>query len=234
MRKLLIALALIPINAQSMSFYHKDTDWNFGIRSYEQQDVKWTKENDNRFLEFKLDGGRIGNGATDAQNRHGAPFWERNEFVGEQRMGRNKSYSVSFQFRIVQGFKGERETFFQVHSWDNHCPVYPQIMLKFDNGRLQIDALNERKFHTVTKLDTRVDDVVNQWIDMKMTAEPAGTDTVKYTFSGNIFGKESVSVIANLYDCSNQMLKFGIYRPGRSTGINDTSIIQFDKIQVNK
>lgn len=233
MKRLIPFLFLTSSVWAGPAHYHKDSDWNFGLHSYHRQDVQWSKEGDNRFLEFKLDGGSPGHGSGDNVRRNGAPFWERNEYTGESRMGRNTPYSVSFQFRIVKGFQGKRETFFQVHSWDHSCPLYPQLMVKFDLGQLSLHPLNDQGFHRPVYLDTYVTDIANKWVEVKMTAEPVDKDHVKYTFSGELFKKE-VSVIATLHECSNQNLKFGIYRPGGEDKLNDTSIIQFDKIQVKK
>jgi hypothetical protein len=232
--KRLIPFLFLVSTAYAGTTYHKDSDWNFGLQSYHRQDVKWASEKDNKFLEFRLEGGTAGHGSGDNVKRHGAPFWERNEYTGESRMGRNNPYSVSFQFRIVKGFNGNRETFFQVHSWDQSCPLYPQLMMKFDQGKLSLHPLNDQGFHKPVYVDKHVDEVFNKWVEVRMTAEPVDKDHVKYTFDGELFNNTPVSVVATLHECSNQNLKFGIYRPGKEQGINDTSIIQFDKIQVNK
>lgn len=228
-----ILILAVMTQAKAAQTYHKDTDWNFGLVSYHKQDVTWTSENGNRFIEFKLEGGRPGHGTGDGNRRHGAKYWERNEYTGERRMGKNNPYELTFEFRIIEGFNGKGETFFQVHSWDQHCQYKPQIMVKFDNSRLRIYSKIKNEQHRVTQVDANVDDFKRKWTQFKVVAMPVNEDLVQYEFSGPLF-KNSVVVTAHLDDCSNQNLKFGIYRPGPESGRNETSIIQFDKIQLTK
>jgi hypothetical protein len=148
-------------------------------------------------------------------------------------MGKNNPYELIFEFRIIEGFNGSKETFFQVHSWDQHCQYKPQIMVKFDNSQLQIYSKIKNERHRVTQIDTDVEDFKGKWTRFKMVAAPVSENLVRYEFSGPLF-KRNVVVTAHLDDCSNQNLKFGIYRPGPESGVNKTSVIQFDKIFLNK
>ena len=152
MKKILALLWLIPTSIFADTFY-KDRDWNFEMKTPHQTEIRWREENGNRYLEFKLVGGLPGTAYNDAIRRHNAPFWERNEVEASKRLGRNKPYRLSFNFRILKGFTGERETFFQIHSWSKTCQsAYPMIMMKFDKGTFQIDSLNPKGFIPFTSL----------------------------------------------------------------------------------
>jgi len=232
MKKLFVLMFLFagPLFGQT---YYKDGDWNFEMISHHNTDIRWQEESGNRYLEFKLSGGLPGTAYNDNTKRHGAAFWERNEAGGAKRLGRNNPYTFSFRFRVLKGFTGERETFFQIHSWSKTCQsAYPQIMMKFDQGLLQIDSLNPKGFHTVNKMNTRVDTIYNRWIDVRIATEKFTDNQAKYTFKGELFPEDGFSVVANLYDCSDQWPKFGIYRPGRENGTNEESVINFDKVTV--
>lgn len=234
MKQMILIFAFLA-NHSLANTYYKDVDWNVEMMTHVPQDIQWKREKGNTYLQFRLSGGAPGTASNDNVRRHGAPYWERNEVQAKERFGRNNPYKLSFRFRILTGFKGERETFFQIHSWNKECPAaYPQIMMKFDGGSLQIDALNRKKQHSVHKLNKKIDDIYNQWITLNMTAEPAGPDTVRYTFSGDLFDGKQMVVDAHLESCSNQWLKFGIYRPGKESGTNDLSIIDFDKVNVER
>ncbi len=232
MKRILTLLCLSPVLAFADTFF-KDSDWNFEMTTPHRTDIRWKEENGNRFLEFKLAGGLPGTAYNDGMRRHNAPFWERNEVAASRRLGRNEPYRLSFNFRILKGFTGERETFFQIHSWSKACQsAYPMIMMKFDRGVFQIDSLNPKGFHTIHKFETRVEDLYGQWTQVHISAEPFRADQAKYTFTGGIFPQDGYSVVANLYDCTDQWPKFGIYRPGLETGKNQESVINFDKVVV--
>ena len=99
--------------------------------------VKKVKIEDEKFTKFTLKDGQKGGCGSDRYSRHGAPYWERVEYAQRNTLSKNKSHKIIFRIKILEGMKGERETFFQIHNYNNSFrDAYPSIMLKFDNKKL--------------------------------------------------------------------------------------------------
>jgi hypothetical protein len=108
--------------------------------------IKKVKIENEKFNKFTLKDGQKGGCGSDRYSRHGAPYWERAEYAQRNTLSKNKSHKISFKIKILEGMVGERETFFQIHNYNNSFKdVYPSIMLKFDNNKLSKENWSSNK-----------------------------------------------------------------------------------------
>ena len=73
--------------------------------------MRWVSEN-RRFVRFTLSDKDKGGCVTDKVARHRAPYWERAELKQDGTLRKNTSFSIDATLRFVEGFSGDRETFF--------------------------------------------------------------------------------------------------------------------------
>lgn len=116
----------------------KDKDWNRGFDSNcplpHYKAIQWMEEEGRRFLRFTLNDGDKGGCVTDRKARNNAPYWERAEVAQMGLLSRDRVYTIEATLRIVEGFRGRGENFFQIHGYDKTCKgAYPPITVRFDN-----------------------------------------------------------------------------------------------------
>ena len=132
-----------------------DKDWDVGFYSNCQlpkNTISTIEENGNKFLRFQLKNMQKGGCSTDRQRRHSAAYWERAELKQRMNFRKDSTYEIKFKVRFIEGFEGNRETFFQIHQYSDNCKVGPPMMLKFHNDYLVLDAkmsLNHHKRYYV-------------------------------------------------------------------------------------
>jgi len=217
----------------------KDRDWNTRFLSNcpmpQRDSVRWVEE-DRRYLRFTLLDKDKGGCSTDKIARHSAPYWERAELKQLGTLKKNKTYTIDATLRLVEGFSGSREAFFQVHAYDKRCKkAYPPVMIGFDNeftdtAVLALRALQSNKRHSIYRSDIHIEDVLGKWVDLKLILDTTG-DEANITML--VDQKELFSNIPIWVEsCGVLHLKFGLYRPGDLSG-NDRSIVDFDSINVN-
>ncbi len=217
----------------------KDKDWNTSFSSNcplpQYDSIHWISENNRRYARFTLSDKDKGGCSTDRVARHSAPYWERAELKQDGALKKNKFYTIDATLRFVEGFSGERETFFQLHAYNKSCKqAYPPIMLKFDNTRtdtavLTLLALQSSKRHNSYRSDMRIEDVLGDWIDLKLILDTAIESNVTVSIDGEILFSDIPFWIE---PCGSPHIKFGAYRPGNLSG-NGRSIVDFDSINVN-
>ena len=94
--------------------------------------IKIIKINEEKYIQFTLKDKDKGGCSTDTNSRHGYPYWERAEYAQVNTLSKKKNHEINFKVKILKGFLGQRETFFQIHNYNkNLLTVYPSIMLKF-------------------------------------------------------------------------------------------------------
>ena len=85
-----------------------------------------------KYIQFTLKDKQKGCSATDRKPRHGSPYWERVEYAQVNTLSKKKNNEINFKVKILKGFLGQRETFFQIHNYnENFMSVYPSLMFKF-------------------------------------------------------------------------------------------------------
>ena len=73
--------------------------------------MQWIEQEKNKFIRFQLRDKDYGGGSSDRMRRHGAPYWERAELKQSSTLASNTKYELTFKIRFVEGFSGNRETF---------------------------------------------------------------------------------------------------------------------------
>ena len=228
---------------------YKDNDWSHtfynscGFPSNEV--VKWKNEKNIRFLRFKLGNRQIGTCEGDSRARNRAPYWERAEiksglsYKNVHYLSKSKAYEINFKVRFVEGFLGDRETFFQIHNYINGCSTSetPPVMLKITNGRLHMDtAYKPNSHYSVSgKGYILVSDFYNTWLTFTLRYYPSLSSKkhsrVQLLMEGKEIAKENKVWQSS---CGRPHIKFGIYRPGNKYVPNQTSIIDFDYIKIEQ
>jgi len=206
--------------------------------------VSWVKIGKDRKVQFKLLPGQVGGCSTDDMARHSAPFWERAELRQKDHMRLGLIHRISFEALFLEGFTGERETFFQIHGWNGTCHAYPPLMMKFHNGRLRIDVLanvgekagqkwmsNEQGSHRSLQLRTiKIENLYNlpQQFDVVLdtTGERSGLLSI-YLNGVGVVEKAKIEYAP----CAKPHVKFGIYRPGKGSV---TSRVLFDNLSIRQ
>jgi len=231
---------------------YKDSDWNVAMWAWDNaylhgQDIKWVNYNGDKALQFTLEGGKPGLAADDKQKSWGPKFAERNELHSEY--FNQDPPTIEFKFNIVKGFRDRRETFFQVHSYNDNCTeARPPLMIQLHKGRLRVQTIVSTAYgdHKMTPLvSTNYNGPVNRrillkkWHDMRITSHQVGKNYVQYIIQSESLGISKVLPDSYIRSCGTQHIKFGVYRPSKATikhpqslkKINKTSVIQFDDIK---
>ena len=217
----------------------KDGDWNtrflVNCAMPRTDSVRWVEE-DRRYLRFTVSDKDKGGCSTDKTARHSAPYWERAELKQVGTLKANKTYTIDMTLRLVEGFGGDREAFFQVHAYDKQCKqAYPPVMIGFDSvftdtAVLALRSLQSNKRHNIYRSDMPIEELLGEWVDLKLildTTDDEGNVTMV------VDGEELFSNIPFWVEyCGVLHLKFGLYRPGDLSG-NVRSIVDFDAINVN-
>lgn len=210
-----------------------DKDWNVEFYSncaLSTNTIKTVKENENKFLRFQLKEFQIGGCSSDRKPRHSAPYWERAELKQRGFLDANSTYEINFKVRFLEGFKGSRETFFQIHQSVPSCRTGPTTMLKFHFKRLRLDAKRNLIHHSKYYSDINLEKIKNKWSEFKFIYN-GGKKIINVYLNNQIIFKEIPFMPMH---CGQPHIKIGIYRPGNKYEPIETSVIDFDEIKVNK
>lgn len=242
----LVAVVLMAPSTQAGSKTFKDKGWSvrffencvLPVTSGRDRSVAWVKVGGDKNLRFILRKGEKGGCPNDSQARHRAPYWERAELRQDGYLKIGGVYRILFEATFLQGFSGERETFFQIHGNFKACHASPPVMLKMDDGKLSVMALHRvsgnglnggsGQHRPVQSGTFRVGDLYGKplkfSIDVDFRQNPARLSIV-------MNGRRIVNNAAVEYaPCAKPYLKMGVYRPG-GKGAGTSSVV-FDDIQL--
>lgn len=245
---LTVALISSGTNAQAQASF-TDTDWNtefyascdFPTPIGDTKSVAWTGKGGDRKLLFTLQKGQIGTCSTDAQPRHSAPYWERAELSQSNRMQLGQVNTIEFEATFLKGFRGERESFFQIHNWSQSCNASPPLMMKIHKGKLQILTLKGTKVkdgiitkqgahRSVYRKSIKIGALMNKPSNFRIVFDAKGRGRGKVSVHLN--GKQLVkNARIDFATCALPYAKIGIYRPG---GAARTSQIAFDNLKLTR
>ena len=209
-----------------------DKEWNVSFYSNCQipkNSIKTVEENGNKFLRFQLKYMQKGGCGSDRKPRHSAPYWERVELKQDNFLDTNSIYEIKFKARFLKGFKGSRETFFQIHQSIPSCRVGPTTMLKFSFTRLRLDAKRNFEHHAKYYSNIKIEELINKWSKFKITYDRK--NKIINVFLNNKLIFKDITFVP--MPCGKPYIKFGIYRPGSGLQL-ETSIVDFDKFEVRK
>ncbi len=260
-RIILIFFLINSTDSYSKGLYYKDKDWNIyfydncGLPSSKKNDknLRWIKEQNNKFLRFKLSNKQVGKCSSDNKIRNGAPYWERAELKQKGTFKKNSSYEIKFKARLIEGFKNDYEYFFQLHGYKSMKCNSPLLFIQTKGRNKHLRLLLRRypidrndsianlikkgsfiKYKLATNNSHRifVEDILKKWINIKLLVHFKQTHgTLDMYFNGEkVLENQSFDMLR----CQTPHIKFGIYRPGNDQRKNYTSIIDFDKFIVNE
>ena len=229
MKKIFVILSFLILSSCQTTGGMKgiDKDWDVGFYDncgLPKDTLKTIEEDGNKFLRFQLKGGQKGGCNSDRRPRHNASFWERSELKQSGKLHRNSIYEINYKVRFISGFKGSRESFFQIHQSDSGCRGAPLVMVKFDQGILYGNT-------AIT-----IEDIIGNWVNFKMILDLVDMSYDIY-LNDKLFIEDRFRTTLN--GCARPHIKFGIYRPGYystngSLVRNNTSIVDFDDMKVKK
>ena len=142
----LLTLALVgvtPVPSWAQSF--SDSDWNQTFRANcplpSSDAVRFRSVGPDQKLAFTLRPGDVGGCSSDSKPRHGARYWERAELKQAGTLALGQKHTIRFEATFAEGFRGQAETFFQIHAWSSKCKSAPLLMLQFDKKKLKTHVL---------------------------------------------------------------------------------------------
>lgn len=238
---LIASLACFTAPAFAAGQTHKDSDWNTAFQDScglpSRTSVEPVAVEGDRKLRFTLNEGEKGKCSTDNQRRHSAPYWERAELSQVARMKVGARYQISAEVMLMQGFTGERESFFQIHGWAKNCKkAYPPVMLKFKKGKLAVETLRgvtksrPGNHRNVLRKTVRAQSLYGKPVKLTLDFDTRSNPGL---LSVSLGGTTLVSGAAvEFAACAKPYAKFGIYRPGgKGSG---TSVVVFDDLRVEQ
>jgi hypothetical protein len=256
MKKLILTLATLMLSFTSAYAYqdsYKDSDWNVPMWTHNDflhgQDIEWVNYKGDKALQFTLEGGKPGIPYDAKKKANGPMFAERNELHSKRY--NNGLTVVEFQFRMLGGFKGRHESFFQIHTHNKRCnkEAKPPFMLHVHKGTLRVQTFDEdkkipngRTFTVVNGKHGQVtrSDLLGPWHDIKVISQQLDKNRIRYTVQSDSLGINQTFPNSYMLSCGIQYVKFGIYRPSKANWkhsqslkkINKTSVIQFDDLKI--
>jgi hypothetical protein len=228
---LIIFFFIISTNVNSTTFEMSDCDISSGR-------VKTILQNNTEYKQFILNNKDMGCWSGDKRPRHDAPYWERIEYAQRETLLKNKRHVIEFNIKIEEGFKGERETFFQIHNYTNsNFSIYPSLMLKFDQGMFRADFLRNNNSHVYEHVKKvakfrDVENYYNKFINFRIILSNLNDENSFGLITIFINGDKIFSEYPTFFPSDGTpRIKYGIYRPGNESG-NNTSKILYSSIEV--
>lgn len=203
---------------------YRGKNWNtvfyescgFPSSSEKRPSVRWLDPLDKNDLVFSLYPKDVGKCLSDDVSRHNAPYWERAEVKQEGHLSSNKNYKIKFDIQFLEGFKSERETFFQIHAYSSGCPSSPILMMKSNFGKLGIDVLENvtKKAPSGNHKNRFAGDIDLTKVGRYMTFEillnqKSKNMTIKLD-NKILLDREAYEI----QHCGKAYVKLGTYRPG--------------------
>ena len=212
-----------------------DKDWNLSFYDNcgmpQSDSIQWIEQGKNKFIRFQLRDKDYGGCSSDRMRRHGAPYWERAELKQSTTLAWNTKYELAFKIRFVEGFSGDRESFWQIHAYNSPCRAKPPIMIKINFGYLILAAQREGGGHILHISGIKIWDLIGKWNNVKLNFDTTSSPEISlYLNDKEIF----LNVPFWVEECGMPHFKFGIYRPGNEISKNSHSIVDFDKIILTK
>jgi len=234
MKSLFIVIVLsVLLGCQTTSTYTNDKYLNISFYSnclVPKDSVKIIKNDSNRYTRFQLKNFQKGGCTSDRTARHSAPYWERSELKQNGFLDINGIYEIKFKVRFVEGFRGNREAFFQIHQTVPNCRTGPITMLKFSSDLLRLDAKRNLKNNSIYISDVRIEELLKKWTNFKIIYDMEKKKINVFLNEGLIF--KNINFVS--HPCGRPHIKYGIYRPGSEYQPNNTSAVDFEKFQVRK
>lgn len=234
-----VSLSTTPFLAVAQT--HTDSDWNTAFTEScgmpRANSIEQIKIAGDMKVRVTLQDGDIGKCSTDNQARHRAPYWERAELSQQTSFRPGQRYQISTEITLIEGFTGERETFFQIHGWAHDCQdAYPPVMMKFKDGKLAIETLrgvnafSSGRHRNALKKTVRAASLYGKPVELTVDFD-LRTNSARLSVA--LGGTQIISDTSVAYAaCAVPHVKFGIYRPGgKGSG---KSVALFDDVNIKR
>ena len=151
--------------------------------------IKTIKIDGEKYTQFTLKDKDKGGCSTDIKSRHGAPYWERAEYAQVNTLSKKKNHEINFKVKILKGFLGQRETFFQIHNYnENFMSVYPSLMFKFHPKKTnECTGCSNYSTRTINCFDKDGQPKKQCWIEGRGTEEGKWIEGESYSKSLSFF-----------------------------------------------
>jgi len=193
------------------------------------------------FVRFTVSDGDIGGAPTDNDPAHGRafdrPYSERAEVRMEGTMRRNSIYEITFQARFIEGFQGEAETFFQIHTGQK-----PPLMFFFrEFGRTHLLANLMQGCQRTCGHNARPDYVrhkniypqsrmFGRWHEYRLVINTSNQGRMSIYFNGTALIQDQPVTFPSQH---RPYVRLGVYRAGDLAG-NATSIVDFRGLGITR
>lgn len=193
------------------------------------------------FVRFTMADGDIGGAPTDNDPTHSRifdrPYSERAEIRTKGTLQRNSIYEVSFEVRFVEGFYGENETFFQVHTGQK-----PPLMLFFRQfGRTHLLAnlmqgcqrtcgRNDQPEYLRVKEIYPASRMLGRWHQVRIVMDTSSQGSMSIFLNGAPFAMNQPVTFPVQH---RAYLRLGVYRSGSTEG-NRTSVVDYRNLSITR
>jgi len=191
------------------------------------------------FVRFTVIDGDIGGAPTDNDPTHSRifdrPYSERAEVRMDGTMRRNSTYEISFEARFVEGFQGEAETFFQIHTGQK-----PPLMFFFrDFGRTHLLAnlmqgcqstcgRNDQPTYVRHKTIFPRSGMFGQWHEFRLIIDTSNQGSMSIFFNGTVLVQDQPVTFPTQH---RPYVRLGVYRAGDLSG-NATSVVDYRALNI--
>ena len=191
------------------------------------------------FVRFTVMDGDIGGAPTDNDPTHSRifdrPYSERAEVRMDGTMRRNSIYEITFEARFVEGFQGESETFFQIHTGQK-----PPLMFMFrEFGRTHLLANlmqgcqsscghNDQPEYVRHKTIYPRSGMFGHWHQFRLVIDTSNQGSMSIYFNGAAFIQDQPVTFPSQH---RPCVRLGVYRAGDLSG-NATSVVDYRAIDI--
>ena len=193
------------------------------------------------FVRFTVSDGDIGGAPTDNDPTHSRifdrPYSERAEVRMDGTMRRNSIYEITFEARFVEGFQGESETFFQIHTGQK-----PPLMFLFrEFGRTHLLAnlmqgcqstcgRNAQPEYVRHKSIYPRSGMFGRWHQFRLVIDTSNQGSMSIYFNGAAFIRDQPVTFPSQH---RPYVRLGVYRAGDLSG-NATSVVDYRALDITR
>ncbi len=193
------------------------------------------------FVRFTIADGDIGGAPTDNDPTHNRIFdrrySERAEIRTEDTLQRNSRYEITFEARFVEGFFGDNETFFQIHTGQK--PPLMFFFRQFGRTHLLANVLqgcertcghNDQPEYQRLKAIFPRSRMLGRWHQYRVVLDTSNRGRMSIYLNGApLFEHQPVTFPSQ----HRPYLRFGVYRSGSEDG-NATSVVDYRNITITR
>lgn len=193
------------------------------------------------FVRFNIADGDIGGAPTDNDPTHSRifdrPYSERVEIRTEDALRRDSVYEVSFQVRFVEGFYGDNETFFQIHTGQKPPLMFffrqfgrTHLLANFMQGCTRTCGHNDQPDYVRVKEFYPASGMFGRWHQFLFLIDTSNQGEMSIYVNGQSFATNQPVTFPSQH---RPYLRFGVYRSGSEDG-NRTSVVDYRNLSIQR